>query len=171
VSHPLALAGFPTAAAATDAARALHDLGIAREQISVLGRDHAESRNLADSMDATPGVELEDSPLAARLGELSGQVLAAIAVGLPGVGPIVAAGPLAAELADAAGHAAGSLASVLKRAGLPSERAEALQREVAKGTVLVGVHIVAPDPDVMTARVRDCLATAGATELEIVNWS
>jgi hypothetical protein len=171
VSHPLALAVFPTAAAASNAARALHEIGISREQLSVLARDHTESRNLAESMDATPGVELEDSPLATRLGELSGYMLGAIAVGLPGMGLLVAAGPLASELAEVAGHAAGSLASVLKRAGLPAERAEALQREVAKGTVLVGVHIMAPDPSVMTARVRDCLATAGAMEIEIVNWA
>jgi len=167
MSHPLALALFPTVAAAMDAARTLHDIGITREQISVLGRDHTQSRNLAASMDATPGVELEDSPLAARIGELSGQLLAAIAVGLPGVGPIVAAGPLAAELADAAGHAAGSLTSVLKRAGLPGERADALQRELARGAVLVGVHVAEPD----VQRVRERLSTAGATHLEIVNWS
>jgi hypothetical protein len=171
VSHPLALAVFPTAAAASTAARALHDIGIDREQLSVLARDHAASRDLADRMDATPGVELEDSPVATRFGELSGYMLAAIAVGLPGMGLIVAAGPLASELAEVAGHAAGSLASVLKRAGLPGERAEMLQREVANGAVLLGVHIVAPDPAVMTARVRDCLATAGATKLEIVNWA
>ena len=167
MSHPLALALFPTVAAAMDAARTLHEIGITREQISVLGRDHDESRNLAASMDATPGVELEDSPLAARIGELSGQLLAAIAVGLPGVGPIVAAGPLAAEMADAAGHAAGSLTSVLKRAGLPGDRADALQRELARGAVLVGVHVTEPDVE----RVRTCLSTAGASQLEIVNWS
>jgi hypothetical protein len=171
VSHPLALALFPTAAAAVDAARALHDIGILREHISVLARDHAEARDLADRMDATPGVELEDSPVAARLGELSGYVLAAIAMGLPGIGPIVAAGPLASELADVAGHAAGGLASVLKRAGLPGERADALQRDVAAGGVLLGVHIAAADPRALTERVRDRLAAAGATELEIVNWA
>jgi hypothetical protein len=118
-------------------------------------------------MDATPGVELEDSRLAARLGELSGLVLAAIAVVMPGIGPIVAAGPLAADLGEAAGHAAGSLASVLKSAGLPQERAESLQREVAQGAVLLGVHVAGPDVD----RVRECLSAAGATQLEVVSWT
>jgi hypothetical protein len=166
MSHPLALAVFPSVATAVDAARTLHGIGIDREQISVIARDHAESRALANKMDATPGVELEDSRLAARLGELSGQVLAAIAVGMPGIGPIVAAGPLAAELGEAAGHAAGSLASVLRRAGLPPERADALQGEVARGAVLVGVHIQPADVD----RVRDNLSAAGATRVDILSW-
>ena len=92
---------------------------------------------------------------------------AAIAVVMPGIGPIVAAGPLAAELGEAAGHVAGSLVSVLKSAGLPQERAEALQREVARGAVLLGVHVAPQDVD----RVRTRLSAAGATELEIVTWT
>ena len=65
---------------------------------------------------------------AARLGELGGQVLAAIAVVMPGIGPIVAAGPLSAGLGEAAGHVAGGLASALKNAGVPAERADHIVR-------------------------------------------
>jgi hypothetical protein len=117
-------------------------------------------------MDATPGADLEDSRPAGRLGELGGQLLAAIALVMPGIGPIVAAGPLAAELGEAAGHLAGSLASVLTSAGLPREPAEALQREVARGAILLGVHVVGSDVD----RVRHSLSAAGATQLEMVTW-
>ena len=92
-------------------------------------------------------------------------MLAAIALVMPGIGPIVTAGPLAAELGEAAGHLAGSLASVLKSAGLPQERADALQREVARGAVLLGVHVAPADVD----RVRDSLSAAGATELETID--
>src|SRR5262245_43388212 len=120
---------------AADAAQALHGLSITREHISVVAHDHAEARALADQMDATPGVELEDSRRAALLGELAGWVLAAVALVMPGIGPIVAAGPLAAEFGEAAGHAAGSLASVLTAAGVPPGRAEVLQREIAQGSV------------------------------------
>lgn len=167
MAHPLALALFSNASAAAEAAGALHAIGISRENISVVAHSHADARALADRMDATPGVDLEDSRPAARLGELSGQVLAAIALVMPGIGPIVAAGPLSAEFGEAAGHLAGSLASVLTSAGLPRERAEALQREVARGAVLLGVHVAPPDVD----RVRDCLSAAGATALETVNWT
>lgn len=151
---------------AAEAAGALHALGITRDSISVVAHSHDDARALADRIDATPGVELEDSRPAARVGELGGRVLAAIALVMPGIGPIVAGGPLAAELGEAVGHAAGSLASVLASAGLSGERAEALQREVAKGAVLLGVHITSDiDP------VRDALSAAGATALEVVTWT
>jgi hypothetical protein len=157
---------FSRTSAAAEAAGALHALGIDREHISVVSRSHADARSLAATMDATPGVDLEDSRPAAVLGELGGRVLAAIALVMPGIGPIVTAGPLAAELGEAAGHLAGSLASVLKSAGLPHERAETLQREVAGGAVLLGVHVTQSDVD----RVRASLSAAGATELETVTW-
>jgi hypothetical protein len=167
MSHPLVLATFPAVPAAAEAARALHALGIDREHISVVARDHVQSRALANEMDASPGVELEDSRIAALLGELSGWVLGAIALVMPGIGPIVAAGPLAAELGEAAGHAAGSLASVLKAAGLPSGRADALRDDVTRGAVLLGVHAAPADVD----RVRQTLSTAGAARLDVVPWS
>jgi|SRR5262245_12535356 len=166
VSHPLVLGLFSTPSMAADAAGALHGLGIGRESMSVVAHSHADAQALADRMDATVGVDLEDSRPAARLGELGGRVVATVAVAMPGIGPIVAAGPLAAELGEIAGHVAGSLASVLASAGLPHDRAEALQREVARGAVLLGVHIAAPD----AARVRESLSAAGATEIEMVTW-
>lgn len=164
--HPLVLGLFSTPSLAADAAGALHALGIGREAISVVAHTHADAQALADRMDATAGVDLEDSRPAARLGELGGKVLATVALVMPGIGPIVAAGPLAAELGEIVGHVAGSLASVLTGAGLSHERAEALEAAVARGAVLVGVHITEPD----LARVRDTLSTAGATHIEMVTW-
>jgi hypothetical protein len=166
VSHPLVLALFSTPSMAADAAGALHALGISRESISVVAHTHADAQALADRMDAMAGVDLEDSRPAARLAELGGRVLATVALVMPGIGPIVAAGPLAAELGEIAGHAAGSLASVLTSAGLPYERAERLQGEVARGAVLLGVHLATPD----VARVRESLSAAGATAIETVAW-
>src|SRR3990167_6772367 len=91
--HPLVVAIFPTPAGAAAGARAVHAVGVARTEISVVTRNHDEEGALAHQMDATPGADIEDSRPAARLGELSGQVLAAIALVLPGIGTIVAAGP------------------------------------------------------------------------------
>jgi hypothetical protein len=152
---------------AIEAAATLHSVGIDGERISVVARSHADERSLAEQMDATAGVELEDSRPAARLGELGGLVLAAIALVMPGIGPVVAAGPLAAELGEAAGHAAGSLASVLTAAGLPEERADAMQRSIANGAVLLGVHSEPADVDRITAS----LSRAGASRLETVTWT
>jgi hypothetical protein len=166
MSHPLVLAIFDDAAAAAAAARALHGIGITRDRISVVARNHDEEGILARQMDASPGVDIEDSRPAAILGELGGQVLAAIALVLPGIGPIVAAGPLSAGLGEAAGHVAGSVASVLAGAGIPEGRADALQRAVESGAVLIGVHI----SDSAVADVRSALASAGARELDVARW-
>jgi hypothetical protein len=167
MTHPVVLALFATPAGAAAGARALHAAGISRDQISVVSRNHDEEGAFAAEMGATPGADLEDSRPAARLGELSGQVLAAIALVLPGIGPIVAAGPLSAGLGEAAGHVAGGVASVLAKAGVDDERAAALQHEVERGAVLLGVH-AAHDT---VSSVREALAASGAVTVEIANWT
>ena len=166
MSHPLVVALFSSPAAAAAAARALHATGVVRDQISVVARNHDEAGALAEQMDATPGVDMEDSRPAARLGELGGLVLAAIAVVMPGIGPIVTAGPLSAGLGEAAGHVAGSIASVLKGAGLPEERAEELQKAVEGGAILLGSHSEA----VGLPAVREAVSSAGAREVHVANW-
>ena len=167
MSHPLVLAVFESPASAAAAARALHRIGIPRDRISVVTRSHDEEGALAEQMDATPGADIEDSRPAAILGELGGQVLAAIALVMPGIGPIVAAGPLSAGLGEAAGHVAGSVASVLAHAGVPEERAEALQRAVESGAVLLGVHASGSDIE----PIRQAMETAGAREIETARWN
>jgi hypothetical protein len=167
MSHPLVLALFPSPAAAANGAREVHAIGVTRDRISVVSRNHDEAGALAEQMDATPGADIEDSRPAARLGELSGQVLAAIALVLPGIGPIVAAGPLSAGLGEAAGHVAGGVASALAGAGVSQERAEALQRAIEGGAVLIGVHAEAAS----VARIREALRQSGATDVDTANWS
>jgi hypothetical protein len=166
MSHPLVLALYPNASTAAAAARALHAVGISRDQISVVSRNHDEEGALAEQLDASPGSDIEDSRPAARLGELSGHVLAAIALVTPGIGPIVAAGPLAAGLGEAAGHVAGGVASTLEGAGLDATRAEALERAVQQGALLLGVHASAVNAEA----VRHAMAP-GATEVVTATWS
>jgi hypothetical protein len=141
MAHPLVMALFHDVNAAAGAARELHALGLGRADLSVVARDHHAEGTIAEQIDATPGSEIEDSSTAARLGELSGYVLAAIAIGLPGTGAVVAAGPLAAELGEAAGHAAGDLKSTLVKAGLPGADAEQWRAQIASGeAILLGAH-------------------------------
>ncbi len=166
MSHPLLVALFPTDAEAAVAARGLHAVGVTRDEISIISRNHDEEASYAADMDGTPGTEIEDSRTAARLGELSGYLLAAIALVLPGIGPIVAAGPLAAGLGEAAGHVAGGIASALTGAGVSAGRAEALQAAVEAGAILLAVHTV----ESRVEAIRGVLAASGATDVEIANW-
>jgi hypothetical protein len=140
MSHPLLMALFRNSGAAAEAARDVHAMGIAREDLSVVAADHKIEGRIADEIGGSPGSEIEDSPAASRLGELGGYILAAIAIGLPGTGGVVAAGPLAAEMGEVAGHAAGDLKATLVKAGLSEEDAERWQTQIESGAVLLGVH-------------------------------
>ena len=166
MAHSLGLGLFSSGLQAAAATRALHADGFSREAISVVARTHAEASSLARDMDATPGVEIEDSRAASRVGEIGAVVIAAAAVVLPGVGPIVTAGPLGAELGEAAGHLAGGLASILTRAGVDHARAEDWQTKVADGHVLVGVHV----EEAGAARVLEQLRAHGAQSVELARW-
>ncbi len=166
MAHPLVLALFRDRGRASRAAAAVRDLGIDRSDLSVVSRTHRDEAVLAREVGATPGAEIEDSRVAARLGELGGQILAAIAVVLPGVGPIVTAGPLAADLGEAAGHAAGGVASVLSRSGLSETHAARWQKRVKEGAVLLGVHVRHGEVTTVSAALR----AQGADEVEVAEW-
>jgi hypothetical protein len=167
MSHPLVLGLYKSAAAAAAGARAVHAAGVPRDRISVVARSHDEEAALASQMDATPGADIEDSRPAAVLGELGAHVLAAIALVMPGIGPIVAAGPLAAGLGEVAGHVAGSMTSALTSAGVPEHDADALEREVQLGAVLIGVHVNAGS----VAAIRDAMSDSGALRVVTANWN
>jgi hypothetical protein len=166
MSHPLVIALFDSPDAAGRAARALRALGVPPDRVSIVARTHDEEGALARAADASPGSEIEDSRPASRLGELGAHLIAAVALLLPGIGPIVADGPLAAGLGEAAGHLAGGVARALERAGLSGGEAEAWEGEVARGGVLVGAHTTPID----VATVRDHLAGAGASRVALCIW-
>lgn len=164
--HPLVLALFPDAASAAQGARALRDLGLPRERVSIVARTHDEEGRIARASGASPGAEIEDSSAAARLGELGGHLLAAIALVMPGIGPIVADGPLATGLAEAAGHLAGGIAKMLARAGISEADAEAWEARIKRGAVLLGAHA---EPATVPT-VRKTLQHNGAMHLALGTW-
>ncbi len=166
MSHPLVLGLFDDAARAAQAARALRDIDVARERVSIVARSHDEEGALADAADASPGTEIEDSRPAARLGELSGHLLAAIALVLPGIGPIVADGPLAAGLGEAAGHLAGGIARMLGRAGLSDADAAAWEAKIEAGAVLLGAHV----DTARQALICDTMQRHGASRVVVGRW-
>jgi hypothetical protein len=166
MSHPLVLALFSTVEAAAAGAGAVRGLGVSSEDISVVARSHEEEGEIAEQIGGTPGADIEDSWLAARLGELSAHVLAAIAVVLPGIGPIVASGPLSAGLGEAAGHVAGDLSTILSRAGVDNARANQFERAVERGAVLIGAHVHAGN----LAAICQALEQHGGTDVTVAEW-
>lgn len=165
-THPVVLALFADAAAAAAAARELRALGVAPERVSIVARSHDEEGIVARASGASPGSELEDSGPASRLGELGGHLLAAIALVMPGIGPIVADGPLAAGLGEAAGHLAGGLGRTLEHAGLARAEADDWETQIRGGAFLVGAHVA---PSSVT-EVQDVLERAGGRRVAVGTW-
>ena len=167
MAHPVVLALFEDSAAAAAAARRLRELGVARERVSIVARSHDEEGAVAQAAGASPGSEIEDSAPASRLGELGAHLIAAIALVMPGIGPIVADGPLAAGLGEAAGHLAGGIARTLENAGLSEPEAERWSSRIHAGAFLVGAHVQSGGVD----PARQALTAAGADAIAIGTWS
>ncbi len=166
MAHPLVLALFVEPSSAAAAARALRAQGVRRESVSIVARTHEEEGVLAHAADASPGSEIEDSRPASRLGELGAHLIAAVALVLPGIGTIVADGPLAAGLGEAAGHLAGGLAPTLEQAGVPRPEVETWCARIADGAVLVGAHVRAGEDE----PARRVLEDAGAAAIAVGSW-
>jgi hypothetical protein len=166
--HPLLMALFPDVNAAAGAARELHGFGIGRADLSVVASDHQVEGTIGNQIDASPGSEIEDSSAASLWGALSGYVLAAIAIGLPGTGAVVAAGPLAAELGEAAGHVAGDLKAALIKAGLPESDADKWRAQIESGdAILLGAHVRHADPrQIEAAMLRHSAGRVVSTQWE-----
>jgi hypothetical protein len=166
MSHPLVMGLFKNRAEAAAAARHLRTLGIPRDDLSVVASNHQTEGAIADEVGGRPGSEIEDSRTAGHLGELGGLLLAAIATGLPGTGALVAAGPLAAELGEAAGHVAGHLSSTLVKAGLSEREAVDWQLRIHSGAVLIGLHARTMAP----AAAEAALVSHGAERVVATRW-
>ena len=165
--HALVIALFQDASAAAAAARELRTLGVARERVSIVARTHDEEGALAQASGASPGSEIEDSRAASRLGELAAHLAAAVAIVIPGVGPIIADGPLAAALGEAAGHVAGDISRALEHAGLDADEAGRWEKRIEDGAFLVGAHVDRPPVEA----ARDVLIRNGGSPVAVGTWS
>ncbi len=134
---------FDTFDQAQTAVQQLVDDGFARDQISLIAND----ANGEYAKYTTDGDKVKN---AAGAGAVGGTVVGGIAgllVGLgaltiPGIGPVLAAGPLLAVTAAGAGigAATGSLLNGLVAAGVPNADAQFYAEGVRRGGTLVTVH-------------------------------
>ena len=147
---------FHDRAAADAAYHALVQQGIPKEAISVLGRGAEGDRGPARDEGASAAT-------GAGVGAVEGLLLGAAAMLIPGVGPIVAVGPLAAALAGAVtggvtGAVVGGVVGALEAAGVEHDTARYYDERLREGGVLVAVRT---DPGQDDA-VQTILARHGA---------
>ena len=137
---------------AHSAVKALQDAGFRREDIGLAANDatgeHARTYGAAtvdatDKGDAMARGALSGAGVGAAVGGGTGLVLGLIGIGslaIPGIGPIIAAGPIAAALAGAGiGAVTGGLIGGLTKLGVPEEHAHHFAEGVRRGGTLVTV--------------------------------
>jgi len=145
-------------AEAEQAVRRLHHEGFAMDDLSIIGRDFQMSEEPVGFRDPSAYAKA-GAGTGAWFGGLFGLMVGAAAVLVPGVGPVVVAGPLAAAVMAGlegaiAGTAVGGLAGALVGWGIPKERALTYETHIQGGKFLVLVRGV---PGAV-ARARDLLA-------------
>lgn len=126
---------------AQNAVRELESSGITRSEISIVANKNATGYDNLDKTDKASDV-VADAGIGAAIGGVGGLLLSAAgAITIPVIGPILAAGPIAAALTGAGiGAAAGGLVGALTESGVPEEHARHYAEGVRRGDVLVTVR-------------------------------
>jgi hypothetical protein len=99
----------------------------------------------------------------AAVGGVLGWLVGVGMIAIPGIGPLLAAGPIVAALAGAgAAGAAGGLVGGLVGAGMPEIEAKRYAGRIREGGHLLSVHC---DDREWAARAREILTTAGGQDV------
>jgi len=125
-----------------EAERAVADLrksGFYTNEISIVAKDDRQGQANENSNEDNMGMGMMSSGTATGgvLGGIAGLALGAGAIAIPGLGPIIAAGPIAGLLS---GAATGGIAGGLLDMGIPEDRGKYYEDEVKKGKILALVR-------------------------------
>ena len=159
-----AFAIFPTRAAAEQAVNQLTTAGFSTQDVSVLmsdrtgTKDFATEKNTKAPEGTTTGVGVGGA-VGGTIGLLAG--LGAIAI--PGIGPLIAAGPIMGALAGlGVGGAVGGVVGALVGMGIPEYEAKRYEGRVNDGGILVSVHC---DSSEEVSRAKKVLEAAGGEDV------
>jgi hypothetical protein len=137
--------------------------GYSRDHISMVMRETDDANKWAEGY----GVKTNKAGEGAAVGAGTGGVLGGIAgflaglglLAIPGIGPLLAIGPIAGALAGiVAGGTAGGLLGALVGLGIPEEEARYYEEDVKQGSILVAVECQG-NCDSAYAMFRDCGAS------------
>jgi hypothetical protein len=130
---------------AVAAVNALEDAGFPHSEISIVS-NNADDRYPRDDRTKTAEDAGKGAGIGAAIGGVSGLLTGLGLMAIPGVGPVVAAGWLAATAAGAAtgavvGGAAGGLVGALTKEGVPERDAHFYAEGVRRGGTLVSARV------------------------------
>jgi outer membrane lipoprotein SlyB len=169
---------FSAESRAEQAVRQLRDSGFSGNEISIVSKDDGRRESSRGggainrssyeggtmSGDRRSGMgmdQVSDGALSgAAWGGLAGLALGAGALAIPGVGPLLAAGPISAALT---GAATGGLAGGLLDWGIPEDRGRHYEDRVKRGDLLAIIQVSDRQADRAAAVLRE----NGAQDVEI----
>jgi hypothetical protein len=142
----------------------LKSAGFRASDISVVFPDTGTSRQLAHELHTkAPEGAATGGGTGAALGGALGWLVGIGAITIPGIGPLVAAGPIVAALAGAGAlGATGGLIGALVGAGIPEVEAKRYEGRIRKGGILCSVHC---DDRDWADRAKEILRTTGGQDV------
>jgi hypothetical protein len=147
-----------------EAQAALQDLegaGFTREHLNLVAYDGSGQYTDVVRQEGELG---SNTTKGAAAGGVAGMLIGLAAVAIPGVGPILAAGPIAAALAGAGvGAAAGGMLGALADMGIPGHEAKYYQEAIRRGGTLLVVNAGSED---MAERAQATLDRHGAIDID-----
>lgn len=155
---------FDDVSDARNVVRELSDAGFDRQDISIMAR-RGKDEGVATHEPGYEGASgaATGAGVGATIGGIGGLLVGLGAFAIPGVGPIVGAGWLAATIAGAgAGALAGGLIGALADAGVPEEHAHYYAESIRRGSTLIAVNA----RDEMADRAAGIMRAHGAVDID-----
>lgn len=143
---------------------ALRAAGFRNTDISVLFPENEGTKDFAhEKSTKAPEGTATGATSGAVIGGGLGWLAGIGALAIPGLGPLIAAGPIVAALAGAgAGGVVGGLAGALVGMGIPEYEAKRYEGRVKEGGILLSVHC---DDSKWTKRAKEILEQTGAEDV------
>ncbi len=155
---------YPSEQQTQNGVNALTAAGFRHEDISVLFADRKSTKEFAhENSTKAPEGATTGALTGGSIGGLIGWFAGIGSLAIPGVGPLIAAGPILGMLAGAgAGGALGGLAGALIGYGIPEYEAKRYEGHINEGGVLLSVHA---DNSDWADKAEEILEDTGATDI------
>jgi len=155
---------YSTTAQAEAAVDTLVNEGFSNSDVSVLMSDNQGSKDFAHEKNTKAP---EGTTTGAATGGVIGGTLGLLAgigaLAIPGVGPLIAAGPIMGALAGlGVGGAVGGVVGALVGLGIPEYEAKRYEGRIKEGGVLLSAHC---DTSEQIDRAKEILKRTGATDI------
>jgi hypothetical protein len=146
---------------------ALRNDGFSRDEIGFVANKKAQESwggsDVRTETDDTASDIAANAGIGAALGGVGGLLLSFAGLAVPGIGPVLAAGPILAALGGAGiGAAAGGLIGALTESGIPEGHAQNYAESVRRGDILITLRADETRAD----RAAEILDDSGAVDID-----